>query len=324
LRRIHLAAAAAVLMLVTVIGITTGGGGGGSDSSSAPATTSGPARTNSAGSGSHGEHSDIYLADAQSGHVHRLTDYTNAVQPTWAPDHRIAYSAADCDECYSHLFYVDRKGIDQRLVRAGVRHLFHPAWSPDGESLGAVALGRGIYVISVRDGRSRKLTSGESDEAPAWSPSGDWIAFDRRVGGTNYDLFAVNARSGKIRRLTRDPAQETNPSWSPDGSRLVFAVQGRNGDWSLITMPWNGSGRKRVARFDGSAQEPVWSPDGTKIAFIEQSLDSAVVAVVDARGGRPRALTRRRLFASRPAWSPDGKTIAFSAQVAGSSGQPAR
>jgi Tol biopolymer transport system component len=320
LKRIRFAAAAAaVLSIAIVIAVTSGGGGGESGSSRATTEATAPQPQSNPPTDAHGGHSDIYVADARTGRVRRLTTYANALQPSWSPNRHIAYSAADCDECYAHLFFVDRRGVDQRLIRARVRQLFHPTWSPAGSSLAAVALGRGIYTVPVRGGRPRKLTSGESDEAPAWSPSGDWIAFDRRIAGTNYDLFAVNALTRKLRRLTHDHAQQTNPSWSPDGSRLAFAEQQRNGRWGVFIMRLDGSGRKRVTASDMSAQEPAWSPDGARIAFIKQGLDSALLAVIDVAGrARPTILSRRRLFASKPAWSPDGTSIAFSAQPASS------
>jgi Tol biopolymer transport system component len=314
-RGIRIAAASAALILIAIGVVVTsgsGGDGGGSSSSRAQQGESPPARDPE----SHEHFSNIYVLDLGSRRIKRVTSYQLAQQPTWSPSKRIGFSSAECDdECYAKLFYIDARGRDQVLVPAKkARHLFHPTWSPDGRSMAAVALGRGIYTVSL-DRKTRRLTSGQSDEAPAWSPRSDWIAFDKQLEGTtNYDLFAVNAVTGKTRRLTRDRLQQTNPSWSPDGSRLAFAQQGRNGRWAIFTMGADGSDRKRVTRGSASAQEPSWSPDGTKIAYIRQGLDQAWLAVADLDGGtKPRILTGKRLFAANPAWSPDGRQIAFSA-----------
>ena len=246
----------------------------------------------------------------------QLTEGQIAQQPSWAPNEHITFSAADCDDsCWSQLFYVDQKAANQVLVSGNDSyHLFHPTWSPDGSRIAAAALGRGIFSVS-KDGRTtRRLTKGGSDEAPEWSPRGDWIAYDKRVRDTNYDIFAVNAGTRQVRRLTRDPRQQTNPTWSPDGSRFAFAEQQTDGKWAIVTLRTDGTDRRRVTGKGISAQEPAWSPDGTRIAFVKQGLDEASIAVVREAGGPVRTLTPKRFFASTPAWSPDGKSIAFAGQ----------
>jgi TolB protein len=315
-KRIRIVAAAAALLLISVVIALTAGRGGDDSPSSATQEEAGTSPTRPPSQeGEHGEHfTNIYVIDVRSRHLRRLTEYQLAQQPSWSTNGRIVFSSANDDESYARLFEIDPRGVNQVLIRAGVRHLFHPTWSPDGHTVAAVALSRGIYSISVRDGKTRQLTSGEADEAPAWAPRGNWIAFDKRVSGDNYDLFAVNAVTRKVKRLTRDPLQQTNPSWSPDGSKLVFAEQQRNGRWAVVTMNPDGSARKPVTSSGLSAQEPSWSPDGRRIAFIKQGLDRATLAVVDLNGKRrPRLLTSKKLFPARPTWSPDGGRIAFSA-----------
>jgi TolB protein len=252
------------------------------------------------------------VLNLRSGRLKPVTGNQIAQQPAWAPNRRIAFSAADCDDsCYSQLFYVDKNGVNQVLVQINAKHhLFHPTWSSDGR-LAAVALGRGIFFVSPGGRRSHVLTTGQSDEAPDWSPRGDWIAFDKQVSGTNYDIFAVNASTRKVRRLTHDARQQTNPAWSPDGSRLAFAEEQPSGSWTIVTMRADGSGRKHVTGSDISAQEPAWSPDGKRIAFVKQGLDKASIAIVSSHGGRARTVTRASLFTSTPTWSPDGLNIAF-------------
>lgn len=193
------------------------------------------------------------------------------------------------------------------------QHLFHPTWSSDGR-MAAVALGSGIFYFKPGDRTPHSLTTGQSDEAPDWSPASDWIAFDKRVRDTNYDIFAVNAVTRKVRRLTHDARQQTNPAWSPDGSKLAFAEQQPTGGWAIVTMRADGSHRKRVTGKGISAQEPAWSPDGKQIAFVKQGLDRASIAVVGVNGKGLRTVTRASLFASTPAWAPDGNSIAFAAQ----------
>ena len=310
-KRLPLAVGLSALLLIAIVIAILVANRGSGNGGSAPA--SGP----NADEAEHAEeHSDIYVIDVGSRRLRSVTHHPPAQQPAWSNDNRIAFSAADCDECFSKLGYTDPSGRKQVAVRTRVTHLFQPTWSPDSRAIAVVALGRGIYSVALKDRTMRKLTSGQSDEAPSWSPRSDWIAFDKQVSGTNYDLFMVNAVTLRVRRLTRDRLPQTNPSWSGDGSRIAFAEQQANGNWAIVTMRRDGSGRKQVTNARTSAQEPSWSPDGREIAFIQQWLDKASLAIVDANGrSKPKILTGKSLFPARPTWSPNGDSVAFAARA---------
>lgn len=316
----RIAAAASAVLVIGIAIAATAGGGGGDSKRTATEAGSQPKQT---AADPHAAHSEIYVVHTRTRRVKRLTEHSGegAQQPAWAPNRQIVFSAADCDECYSRLFYVDGRGINEVLIQTSARHLFHPTWAPGGDRIAAVALGRGIYSISLRERTARRLTSGHSDEAPAWSPKGDWVAFDKQVSGSNYDLFAVNAVTRRLKRLTRGPSAEINPGWSPDGSRIAFAQQQADGKWAIVTMKAGGSDRRMITPRGISAQEPAWAPDGRSIAFVKQKLDQAAIAIVRSDGrGRIRQLTGKPLFPAKPAWSPDGKSIVFSGTKGQASG----
>ena len=296
-------------MIAVAIAATAGGGDERTRTSTAAATEPPPSK-------GHGHQSNIYLVDVRTKNLRQVTQGQIAQHPSWTPNERIAFAAADCDdECWSQLFYVDSRARNQVLVAGRpTLHLFHPSWSPDGRRIAVVANGRGILSMATRTGKTRHLTKGPSDEAPEWSPRSDWVLFDRRVRDANYDIYAVNAVTRKVRRITRDVRQQTSPTWSPDGSRIAFAEQQEDGKGGIFAMRLDGSDKRRVTGGGISAQEPAWSPDGKRIAFVKQSLDKAVVAIVGVEGGRARPITTTRYFASKPAWSPDGRRIAFAGQ----------
>ena len=302
-RRALVALGACAIAAVIAAGIAFGV----ADSASPP--ESGPAVK------THVEHANIYVLDIATGQVTRTTHHQGegALEPSWSADNQIAYSSQDCDECDSVVSEVDPEGTTQVQIDSTVKHVYQPTWNPDGSKVAMVGLGRGIYSVDVQGQTAKRLTSGRSDEAPAWSPKGDEIAFHKQVRDTNYDLFAVDPTTGKTRRITNDAKQQTNPAWSPGGSRLAFAEQESDGLWAIYTIKGDGSDRRRVTGRGISAQEPSWSPDGKQIAFVLQELDRATLAVIDVSGGTPKRLTDKSLFISRPSWSPDGKSIAFAA-----------
>jgi Tol biopolymer transport system component len=270
----------------------------------------------SVATGSHSS-SNIYVVSLRNRRLTRLTRYQEAEGPSWSPNRRILFSAVDCEQCPSKLFLVDSRGLNQALVRTSVQPAYEPSWSPGGHRIAVVVKGKGIYSVNLRNGRVRRLTSDPSDESPAWSPTGHWIAFERRVGGSNYELFVVSAVTGRVRRLTDDRFQETNPAWSPNGSRVAFSQQLENGNWAIFTMRADGSRRRRITGPDMSAQEPAWSPNGHRIAFIQQGLDWSSLAIIDAGGrGKPVTVVPSSLSPSRPSWSRGSGRIAFSATAA--------
>jgi Tol biopolymer transport system component len=264
---------------------------------------------------SHSDKADLWTVNVETRELTQETLNADAREPSWSPEGDLAFSTADCDECLSEI-HLDTAGSTEIPVETTIQHVYQPTWAPDGNRFAVVRLGRGIWSVDVATSTPKQLTNGPSDETPAWSPNGDWIAFDRLHKNANYELFAVNAGTSELRRLTRDSTPQTNPTWSPDGSRLAFAEQQSNGKWSIVTMGFDGNGRKRVTGSQISAQQPAWSPDGKKIAFILQELDRATVAVINADGtGSAVELTDRSLFPARPTWSPGGTSIAFSATV---------
>jgi Tol biopolymer transport system component len=262
---------------------------------------------------SHASHADIWSVDLSTRELTQRTLNADALEPSWSPEGEIAFSTAPCDECLSEI-HLDGQGSAETAVEAPARHLYQPSWAPDGNRFAVIRLGRGVWVVDVAQKSARQLTSNPTDEAPAWSAAGEWIAFDRLVASANYDLFMVHAQSGELRRLTKDKVAQTHPAFAPDGTRLAYAEQQPNGKWGIVSVTLEGQAKRRVTPASISAQEPAFSPDGRRIAFILQELDRATVAVRSADGTGPiTRLTDGSLYPARPVWSPDGQSIAFSA-----------
>ena len=99
------------------------------------------------------------------------------------------------------------------------------AWSPDGRWLAfsdeIEPGGRSaIWLYQLEEGRRRRLTSPpgdiENDYSPAFSPDGRSVAFVRRAGGENRDLFVTSIDGdGPPRRLTRDRSLIVGVDWEP-------------------------------------------------------------------------------------------------------------
>jgi len=168
--------------------------------------------------------------------------------PSWSPDGRRIAFAMGCSqpEKTARLHVME-------LDRGRVRSLGEPreggadgtsSWAPDGAHL---ALDRGsppwhsdVLVVDVRTGSRQRLTSGFQ---PAWSPSGEWIAFERwdSTGAAYPSVWVVRPDGRDERRLVGLTPVERVPAagrvwtgplvWSPDATTL--AVVRLSGVWTV-------------------------------------------------------------------------------------------
>ncbi len=160
------------------------------------------------------------------------------------------------------------------------------------------------------------------DGVIAWSPSGRWLAFERRNATKQCTITLVASDptvGNQTRQLSFPPpgsADDYDPSWSPLGHEVVYGrgdsqilrkgVPGMVADTSEIAVPVLGS-------FSALTNEAI-SPDATTIAFKAFPLGSSNshIYTVPATGGTPTQLTAGNFFDSYPQWSPDGRMIVFS------------
>jgi hypothetical protein len=172
-------------------------------------------------------------------------------------------------------------------------------------------------VMNVDGSRQRRLTTGKGSEThPAWSPSGDRIAFVRLLSG-RWDIF-VTTLDGARQQLTNDAPAQIDLSWSPQGDRIVFD-QIDHGTSDLWTIPSKGGRATQITKTPGIAElNPAWSPVADEIAY--DALDDKRVYdlyVLDLKTGGSRRVTNDAADDGDPAWSPDGQMLAYRHEVGG-------
>jgi Tol biopolymer transport system component len=245
-----------------------------------------------------------------------------AVSPTWSRDglHLAYWERPDSEGPWS-LVVVDPDGMGREVLaehvtlrdrEEGLAQPSNISWSPDSErtAFAADVEGGGTAIFVARLGQSSptRITDPELlGIDPAWSPSGDAIAFQSEATGT---LRVIGPDGTNERRLSSLSGTFLWPDWSPDGSRLATAAF-TEGQADIFIVTTDGTGVSNVSRNAAQEYSPSWSPDGSRLAWARVPIggsDRGWVVVTNPNGPN---LTEIRIDAdlAPPVWAPDGTRI---------------
>lgn len=223
----------------------------------------------------------------------------------------IAFHSNRSGDLQIHTLDLETNEVVQLTNTAGGS--FEPSWSPDCESL-VFASGRddpnsfALYTMR-NDGSEQKrlLTNpGADDWAPAWSPTGDVIAFQTNETGM-FQICFVSPNGERLGCYETD-SNEALPGWSPDGSKLAF-ISARDGDWEVfvadvqiasagveVTNP------VQLTNNDTVDQHPRFSADGEFIVFNSKQDEKYNIHVVRTDGSEERQITMNAEDDVMPNW----------------------
>jgi eukaryotic-like serine/threonine-protein kinase len=139
----------------------------------------------------------------------------------------------------------------------------------------------------------------------AWTPDGQLVFGSH--GGTNSDIWMMNADGVNQRQLTFADSQETSPVVSADGRYIVYVSKGA-GPPHLWRMDSNGENPVQLTDGKGE-QDPSLSPDGKTVLYNAFHGGVMCLSRVSIDGGETTPVTSQ--WSIRPNVSPDGRYIAF-------------
>src|SRR6185369_2516784 len=201
---------------------------------------------------------------------------------------------------------------------------YFPSLAPDGKSFVYASRVDGnldLFLQRVGGRNARPLTPNTpSDESqPAFSPSGDRIAFrsNREPAG----IYVMESTGENVRLAI---AEGHHPSWSPEGTEIVYSTVGHDMPTTRTTVPsalWVVSlktGAKRLLT-QSDAVQPSWSPHGHRVAywFMPPNVGRSDIATIPSGGGDAVVVTRDAATNWNPVWSPDGKFFYFASDRRG-------
>ena len=249
----------------------------------------------------------------------------------------IAFSAL------GQLHVMDADGGDPRRIGAGADGaLFHPAWSPDGETIAAVSWREpdGGYLWTIpRDGDAARRVSQAPHylQSPAWSPSGDRIvALQAPVrsrltgagGGSQTEIVWYGADGGAP-TVVAESLGRSQPHFragQPDRIHLHAGARG------LVSVRWDGTDEKehlKVTGFTANRGGPPANASSIRIAPVGDRAvarvgnDLYVVTVPQVGAEAPTVSVRNPSGATVPvtritdiggefpSWSADGGTVVW-------------
>lgn len=143
-----------------------------------------------------------------------------------------------------------------------------PSWSPDGREFVVTTTQKALWIFSADGKTKRRLIQpgGQYCFQPAWSPTGDRIAFASDRDG-NCEIYTIRRDGSDLKKLTDEPGVDSRPRWSPDGAWLAF-TSNRSGREDLYLMRADGTDLRALTDHPAIDDHAAWSPDGRHIAFV--------------------------------------------------------
>ena len=189
---------------------------------------------------------DLYLMDPDGANVRRVFGKSATRSgPAWGPDEKqIVYNHGPPGNSFIYIGTIDGKK-EERVAIGG-----QATWSPDGTQIvfrsGALNKPRRFSLLNVKTQRVKFFPFPKEPKwvrGPAWSPSGDKLAFSwyNRVEVRLEDfvletIYIVNRDGTGLQQIIEEGQAAGTPVWSPNGSELLYDAVDANNDLQIYKI----------------------------------------------------------------------------------------
>ena len=203
---------------------------------------------------------DIYIMNPDGRNVRKvLRNLSYREYPTWSPDgKKLAYTRSeDWSICIADIDKRTEESVAFTNIVGGFAD-----WSPDGSEIIFIFVQPSDYRIRIINLKTREETElplppnipppwvkGRFFYFPAWSPTGDKIAFNWRKEGLNF----MNRDGTGIQKII----EGARPAWSPQGDQLLY-----DANKHIFRLDINSGNKTLLARdgFDADWFDPATLP----------------------------------------------------------------
>ena len=229
-----------------------------------------------------------------------------------------------------------------------LRKVSGPRTSPDGASIVFSVMdshysenryGAQLYMVDLEGNVTQLTRDGNNNRSPAWSPSGEEVAFISDMGGKQ-GIWTLKPGE-RPRRITGLDTGVASLKWSPGGDKLLFTSrvsQGEKRDSDVLVInrlayKFNGLGFlgdrwshlftvdkdgkvSQLTEGEYNVSQPTWSSTGNRIGHLSNKTKEAEISakndiwVTDLKTGVHTKLTDGSMSYRTISFSPDGRWIA--------------
>jgi Tol biopolymer transport system component len=289
---------------------------------------------------------DLSVVGIDGQNQRRLSDGKQDVRsPRWSPDgKRIAFLVLNGDPA-CELWKVNADGTGLAKLADCGGSSAPPAWSPDSLNILYTVNSASKEEMHIRsaDGTDRGLPASTGRIGRAWSPDGQWLAFEggggRTVGFMRPDgsaqhliptsgishspvfsadsrqilfvssasarpgLFLFDLTSFTVRRLTPPAETDLSPTVAPAGSQIAF-LSDRLGRTELFASRSDGFDQHPILKKSSPGEGIAFSPDGNFVAFPSKLGAVFQICIVRTDGRDLHQITKDSAQKADPQWQP--------------------
>jgi serine/threonine-protein kinase len=234
---------------------------------------------------------DVWVQDLEQGTLTRVSFEGDANDPVWMPDgRRVCYATGKSGTRGVFCRNADGAG-EADSIYVGDDEFTAGVWLPSGDSLVLISQSTetlyNLWLHAPGGGEPRPvLNSSFSENFPAVSPDGKWLAYvTDESGRMEIYVRSLSGGGGRV-QVSRDGGQE--PAWSRDGRDLFYLETGGGGSRMMavaVTTEPQFRVRSRTPLFDARDYERAAphanydvGPDG-RFVMIRRAAASEVVIV---------------------------------------------